>query len=119
MRTRAKKKYVASDRARRENVPWHILFHELFEQITGTLLFQHKRPKAFCDGRQIRTLVADEIEAPGKRQFFERQDDDGQTPQKVHIGHDGDAESMCHQSGDNLVFFGLTGDGGQLAQWRV
>ena len=25
MRTRAKKKYVASDRARRENVPWHIL----------------------------------------------------------------------------------------------
>ena len=27
MRTRAKKKYVASDRARRENVPRHILFH--------------------------------------------------------------------------------------------
>ena len=26
MRTRAKKKYVASDRARRENVPRHILF---------------------------------------------------------------------------------------------
>ena len=25
MRTRTKKKYVASDRARRENVPWHIL----------------------------------------------------------------------------------------------
>ena len=25
MRTRAKKKHVASDRARRENVPWHIL----------------------------------------------------------------------------------------------
>ena len=27
MRTRAKKKYVASDRARRENVPRHILFY--------------------------------------------------------------------------------------------
>ena len=27
MRTRAKTKYVASNRARRENVPWHILFH--------------------------------------------------------------------------------------------
>ena len=27
MRTRAKKKYVAGDRARRENVPRHILFH--------------------------------------------------------------------------------------------
>ena len=27
MRTRTKKKYVASDRARRENVPRHILFH--------------------------------------------------------------------------------------------
>ena len=29
MRTRAKKKYVASDRARRENVPGHILFHTI------------------------------------------------------------------------------------------
>ena len=27
MRTRAKQKHVASDRARRENVPRHILFH--------------------------------------------------------------------------------------------
>ena len=27
MRTRAKKKYVAGDRARRENVPGHILFY--------------------------------------------------------------------------------------------
>ena len=29
MRTRTKKKYVASDRARRENVPRHILFYGL------------------------------------------------------------------------------------------
>ena len=29
MRTRAKKKYVASDRARRENVPRHILFYSI------------------------------------------------------------------------------------------
>ena len=29
MHTRAKKKYVASDRARRENVPRHILSYEL------------------------------------------------------------------------------------------
>ena len=28
MRTRTKKKYVASDRARRENVPWHILSYK-------------------------------------------------------------------------------------------
>ena len=28
MRTRAKKKYVASDRARRPNVPRHILYSE-------------------------------------------------------------------------------------------
>ena len=28
MRTRAKKKHVASDRARRENVPKHILFRQ-------------------------------------------------------------------------------------------
>ena len=28
MRTRTKKKYVASDRARRENVPRHILFYK-------------------------------------------------------------------------------------------
>ena len=43
MRTRAKQKHVASDRARRENVPRHILFygfcsHHLFiygVQITG------------------------------------------------------------------------------------
>ena len=27
MRTRAKQKHVASDRAWRENVPWHILFY--------------------------------------------------------------------------------------------
>ena len=27
MRTRAKQKHIASDRARRENVPRHILFH--------------------------------------------------------------------------------------------
>ena len=29
MRTRTKKKYVASDRARRENVPWHILSYTI------------------------------------------------------------------------------------------
>ena len=37
MRTRAKKKYVASDRARRENVPRHILFYKI-----------DTRVKSFC-----------------------------------------------------------------------
>ena len=32
MRTRAKQKHVASDRARRENVPRHILFHKKGEK---------------------------------------------------------------------------------------
>ena len=35
MRTRAKQKHVASDRARRENVPRHILFH-VFKISSGT-----------------------------------------------------------------------------------
>ena len=35
MRTRAKKKHVAGDRARRENVPGHILsFHRKYQKIT-------------------------------------------------------------------------------------
>ena len=32
MRTRAKKNYVASDRARRENVPKHILYFKMTEK---------------------------------------------------------------------------------------
>ena len=32
MRIRAKQKHVASDRARRENVPRHILFHKKGEK---------------------------------------------------------------------------------------
>ena len=33
MRTRAKKEYVASDRARRENVPRHILFYIVYRHV--------------------------------------------------------------------------------------
>ena len=36
MRTRAKEKTVASDRARRENVPRHILFKGITLQAFGT-----------------------------------------------------------------------------------
>ena len=38
MRTRTKKKYVASDRARRENVPWHILSYFIGKTACGALL---------------------------------------------------------------------------------
>ena len=38
MRTRAKKKHVASDRARRENVPKHILFRFIGKTAVGVLL---------------------------------------------------------------------------------
>ena len=44
MRTRAKQKHVASDRARRENVPRHILFHvseEIVSYETKTLAWMH------------------------------------------------------------------------------
>ena len=38
MRTRAKKKYVAGDRARRENVPGHILSYFIGKTAVGVLL---------------------------------------------------------------------------------
>ncbi len=38
MRTRAKMKIVASDRARRENVPWHILFYFIGKTAYGAPL---------------------------------------------------------------------------------
>ena len=38
MRTRAKQKHVASDRAQRENVPRHILFHFIGKTAVGVLL---------------------------------------------------------------------------------
>ena len=43
MRTRAKKKHVASDRARRENVPRHILFEQYVQAVIcfqGSLLYK-------------------------------------------------------------------------------
>ena len=40
MRTRAKQKHVASDRARRENVPRHILFHA-DSNIWGSIITVH------------------------------------------------------------------------------
>ena len=41
MRTRAKQKHVASDRARRENVPRHILFHYRRELIRLKITYIH------------------------------------------------------------------------------
>ena len=38
MRTRAKKKHVAGDRARRENVPGHILSYFIGKTAIGVLL---------------------------------------------------------------------------------
>ena len=40
MRTRAKQKHVASDRARRENVPRHLLFHA-DSNIWGSIITVH------------------------------------------------------------------------------
>ena len=44
MRTRAKQKHVASDRARRENVPRHILFMLIPTYGEVSLLFTHTCP---------------------------------------------------------------------------
>ena len=41
MRTRAKQKHVASDRARRENVPRHILFHVHKKYLMISLIMLH------------------------------------------------------------------------------
>ena len=41
MRTRAKQKHVARDRARRENVPRHILFHYRRELIRLKITYIH------------------------------------------------------------------------------
>ena len=51
MRTRAKKKHVASDRARRENVPKHILFRTIGKfDFRRTL--DKKRPHKGGHGKQ-------------------------------------------------------------------
>ena len=54
MRTRAKKKHVASDRARRENVPGHILSYFIGKTASGALL-NEKGPRG--GGHENGTVV--------------------------------------------------------------
>ena len=70
MRTRAKQKHVASDRARRENVPRHILFYVTVDGITkggpaGVLLPAGMKKKYFRKSFSLSMLLSYKSDVTG------------------------------------------------------
>ena len=72
MRTRAKKKYVASDRARRENVPRHILFYYIGNCVAFPIKQKELRVDRTAAEENLSLRDPPQAENPAKQDFYLR-----------------------------------------------